>query len=448
MASIVEIQPFWFGGEVAELPRTGASNLFNFLFTVRITFINQTSYPDVVSSGQHLKDLAVRLAERGHEVTVVASRRAYDNPQKQFAKRETWRGINIHRVFNTGFGKRSKWRRIADFATYILSCCWRLCWLPKPDLVVAMTSPPIISFIGALFARMRGAQFCYWVMDLNPDEAIAAGWLNPDSFTTKCLERCSKFSLDSAAKIVVLDEFMRDKILQKGISADKIVVIPPWSHDSEVNFDATGRARFRKEHGMEGKFVVMYAGNHSPCHPLDTILAAAKELFLYQDIVFCFVGGGSEFTRVKKFAEKHQLANVVCLPYQPIDKLAGSLSAADLHMVVMGDPFVGMVHPCKIYNILLIGAPLLYVGPKPSHIYGILNQMEDESCWAAARHGEVEVVKQSILRLKEIDFQKLRDTPSSVTEQFSIEYLLPRLVLVLEDQGRALKTGSNKSLNV
>jgi colanic acid biosynthesis glycosyl transferase WcaI len=413
---------------------------------VRIIFINQTFYPDVVSSGQHLKDLAVQMAERGHEVTVVASRRAYDNPQKQFAKSENWRGINIRRVFNTGFGKRSKWRRVVDFGTFILSCCWRLCWLPRQDLIVAMTSPPIISFIGALFARLRGAQFGYWVMDLNPDEAIAAGWLNPNSFATKNLERCSRFSLNTASKIVVLDEFMRDKILEKGISADKVAVIPPWSHDSEVNFDAAGRARFRKEHGLNDKFVVMYAGNHSPCHPLDTILTAAKDLFLHQDIVFCFVGGGSEFVRVKKFAQKHQLSNIICLPYQPIDRLAGSLSAADLHVVVMGDPFVGMVHPCKVYNILRIGSPLLYVGPKPSHISNILDEMQDESSWAMAAHGEIEVVKRSILRLKEKDFQKLRGKPSAITDKFSIEHLLPQLVQVLE--GRTMTTDLKPSLNI
>ncbi len=74
---------------------------------MRVTFINQTFYPDVVSTAQHLKDLALWLSEAGHEVTVVASRRAYDNPKKLFPKDEVWRGIRILRVTNTGLGKRS-----------------------------------------------------------------------------------------------------------------------------------------------------------------------------------------------------------------------------------------------------------------------------------------------------------------------------------------------------
>jgi colanic acid biosynthesis glycosyl transferase WcaI len=404
---------------------------------MRITLINQTFYPDVVSTAQHLKDLALWLTEAGHEVTVVASRRAYDDPKKLFPNEETWRGITIARVSNTGLGKQSKLTRIIDFGTFILACCWRLLWLPRQDLVVALTSPPIISFIGALFVRIRGGRFCYWVMDLNPDEAVAAGWLNPNSLAAKWLEGCSRFSLRSAQKIVVLDEFMREKLLNKGIAGEKIEILPPWSHDSEVSFDAAGRERFRQAHGLQGKFVVMYSGNHSPCHPLDTIMAAAQKLADRPDIAFCFVGGGSEFKRVKVFAQTNGLSNVLCLPYQPIEQLAGSLSAADLHVVVMGNPFVGIVHPCKIYNIMLVGAPLLYVGPEPSHISAILNQVGPGVVWVAAGHGEVDAVTKHILHVKEMKTQPSRSGGDHVSEKYSSHALVPRLGKIMEAAGLA-----------
>ena len=112
----------------------------------------------------------------------------------------------------------------------------------------------------------------------------------------------------------------------------------------------------------------MYSGNHSPCHPLDTLLAAAERLKGRGDITFCFVGGGSEHRKVREFASARGLGNVKCLPYQPLGKLSASLSAADMHAVVMGEPFRGIVHPCKVYNILSIGVPLLYVGPAESHV--------------------------------------------------------------------------------
>lgn len=403
---------------------------------MRLALINQAFYPDVVSSGQHLTDLALALAGRGHTVTVVTSRRAYDDPEKIFAKRETWRGIRILRVSATGLGKRAKWRRAADFATFLLSCCWTLFRLPKQDVVMAMTSPPLVSLLGAWYARIRGSRFCYWIMDLNPDEAVAAGWLGAGSFVARWLERCSRFSLRHAAKVVVLDRFMQQRISDKGIDAATIVVVPPWSHDSEIRFDDMGRTKFRKLHGLDGKFVVMYAGNHSPCHPLDTILEAARQMAENRDVAFVFVGGGSRFTEVKRFAAGHSLSNVLCLPYQPLDQLAGTLSAADLHLVVMGDPFVGIIHPCKVYNILQVGSPLLYIGPQPSHVSDILQANGELPC-AWARHGEVDRVITHIETVRRVPFRSNTKRMVPISGKFSQKALLPRLVAALEGAGGA-----------
>src|ERR1035437_8952133 len=418
-----------------------------------------------MATGQYLTEVALRLVERGHQVTVVTSRRAYDNPETQFAKTETWRGIRIYRVASTGFGKGAKWRPAADFASFLGLSTWRLFRLPRHDVVVALTSPPLISFIGAWLARLRHSRFCYWVMDFNPDEAIAAGWLRPDSLPARLLDRMSRFSLRQATRVIALDRFMRDRIVAKGIPPAKVVVIPPWSHDTEVEFDPAGRERFRKAHGLDGKFVVMYSGNHSPCHPLETLLAAARQLAADPGIVFCFVGGGSEWRKIREKMEESSggkaeilkseklkclgqgaegenqkaenrkqkaeiggqgteargqrtedrspstetgavsshfsfqlsafsFSNIQCLPYQPLDQLAGSLSAADLHVVVMGDAFVGLVHPCKIYNILSVAAPVLYIGPRPSHLSELLDALNHDYRCASIEHGEVERVVQ------------------------------------------------------
>jgi glycosyltransferase involved in cell wall biosynthesis len=442
-----------------------------------LTFLllNQTFYPDVMATGQYLTEVAVRLVERGHQVTVVTSRRAYDHPETEFAKAETWRGIRIIRIGSTGFGKGAKWRRAADFASFIVSCCARLAWLPRHDRVVALTTPPLISFVGAWLARFWRASFFYWVMDFNPDEAIAAGWLRSGSPAARLLESMSRFSLKRARKVIALDRFMRDRILAKGTAAEKIVVIPPWSHDSEVRFDPAGRERFRKAHGLDGKFVVMYSGNHSPVHPLETLLQAAERMRSDKGVVFCFVGGGSEWRKIGEKAEggrrkaeggrqkaeggrqkaesenqgaeagalcsyvsvsafqRSSFSNVTCLPYQPLDQLAGSLSAADLQVVVMGNEFVGLVHPCKIYNILSVAAPVLYIGPRPSHLSELLDGLNQEYPRASAAHGEVDRVVQAIERFRRQPGLSGRQAPDGVRAVFSKEALLPRLVQELEE---------------
>jgi colanic acid biosynthesis glycosyl transferase WcaI len=340
---------------------------------MKILLVNQCFYPDVVSTAQHTADLASTLAARGHQVTVIASNRGYDDTSLRFPSRESWQGVDIHRVpcFETGKGSRRK--RAFNIASFFLTCSWRMLLTGRYDLVIALTSPPLISALGALFVRLTGGRFIFWIMDLNPDEAIAAGWLSAGSRTARLLEGVLRYSAHTAHRVIVLDRFMRDRILAKGLPPEKVVTLPPWSHDNDVRYDAPGRAAFRQRHALEGKYVVMYSGNHSPCHPLDTVLEAARELASDPRIAFCFVGGGSEYKKVKDFAALHQLPNVVCLPYQPLAELSASLSAADLHLVVMGRLMAGLVHPCKIYNVLALGIPVLYIGPGESHVGDIAN---------------------------------------------------------------------------
>ncbi|MGA7591834.1 MAG: glycosyltransferase family 4 protein [Candidatus Sulfotelmatobacter sp.] len=394
---------------------------------MKILILNQAFYPDVVSTAQHASDLAKALTQVGHEVTVVCSSRGYDDPRVRFPQQETWNAVNIIRVRSTGFGKASRWRRAADFSTFMASCALRVWRLQRFDVVVAMTSPPLISFLSSLAVPGRASNLVFWSMDLNPDEAIAAGWLREKSLTARVLSRMLLHSLQRADRIVALDRFMKDRIRAKGIPAEKVVVVPPWSHDDRVSFDPAGREEFRALYKLSRRFVVMYSGNHSPCHPLETLLQAAELLAENEDVVFCFVGGGSEFGTVKERARSRGLRNVLCLPYQPIEKLAGSLSAADLHVVVMGDKYVGIVHPCKIYNVLAVKKPFLYIGPNESHVTDIIGR----SSAYVSSHGDVEGVVANILRaMRNTGLASPRGV--EVETLFSKNRLVPQMINAIE----------------
>jgi glycosyltransferase involved in cell wall biosynthesis len=410
---------------------------------MRILLLNQAFPPDVVSTAQHAGDLAAELPGRGHEVTVVSSSRAYHDPALRFAAREVWNGVRILRIPCSGFGKGARWRRAVDFATFLQSCFVQLMRLPRFDAVISMTSPPLISVLAAVFSRWWGARLMLWVMDLNPDEAIAAGWLRERSAPARLLERCLHHSLGRAEVVVALDRFMKERIASKGVPEGKITVIAPWTHDRAVRYEEAGRREFRQRHGLDGSFVVMYSGNHSPCHPLDTLLEAAVRLAGRKDVRFCSIGGGSEFARVGRFAAERKLANILCLPYQPLDQLAASLSAADLHVVVMGDPFVGIVHPCKIYNILRLGIPFLYIGPPQSHVTEMVPP-EAVGRWAHLfRHGDVEGVAQCIERCAHSGLQR-SEQEMQVGRRFSQKALMPRMVELLENRLNAPDAGASE----
>ena len=86
---------------------------------------------------------------------------------------------------------------------------------------MALTSPPLIAFVAGLFVRIKGGRFLYWIMDLNPDEALAAGWLRPGSLTTRTLERLQEFALTNAESVIALDRFMAARLVQKGVPGER-----------------------------------------------------------------------------------------------------------------------------------------------------------------------------------------------------------------------------------
>jgi colanic acid biosynthesis glycosyl transferase WcaI len=128
---------------------------------------------------------------------------------------------------------------------------------------------------------------------------------------------------------------------------------------------------------------------------------------------------------VREFVVRHRLNNIKCLPYQPLRDLSASLSAADLHVVVMGEPFVGIVHPCKVYNIMSIGTPALYIGPTPSHVTDIASQRQHR--FFLSDHGDCDAVTAAILECR----QDPTLSPQA-TGSFSKEKLLPQFVALIE----------------
>ena len=136
--------------------------------------------------------------------------------------------------------------------------------------------------------------------------------------------------------------------------------------------------------------------------------------------------------RLKNCNSKNKLNRISSHPYQPLEELAGSLSAADLHTVVMGDGFAGIVHPCKVYNILSVGVPFLYIGPSESHVTDIAAQATNGFAMYPARHGEVDRVVAHILSAVQQKKTLNNGISSELARKFSRDTLLPRMIHLLE----------------
>jgi glycosyltransferase involved in cell wall biosynthesis len=364
---------------------------------------SQVFIPDPASVGQHMADVAVEMARRGYPVRVYTSARGYEDPSIKYPPRETIRGVEIHRLPLASFGKNSILTRILGTAAFMTQAL--VAGLCTPDLggVFFSTSPPLVGVIASIVGRLRGVPIAYWAMDLNPDQLIALGKLKPTAPAAHLLEAVNRHILRRSGLIVALDRFMADRLDRREPALrlrDKMLVMPPWPHEehlvrpkgmSEANAGESAGGvddnPFRTRHGLNGKFVVMYSGNHSPSNPLKTLLDAAIRLKDDPDIRFVFVGGGIGKKEVEAVIRDHGLTNAMSLPYQPLADLRDSLSAADVHAVSLGSEMVGIIHPCKAYGAMAVGRPLLYFGPRPSHISDLLDTYPIGRC---VMHGDVD----------------------------------------------------------
>ena len=340
--------------------------------------ISQVYVPDPAAVGQHLSDLCEEMVRRGWRVVVYAAARGYDEPSVRYPRRETLHGVEIRRLPCSSFGKRSLAVRLAAQLLFLAQAVGRGLFTRSLAAVLVSTSPPFAGAGGSLVSWLRGVPLTWWVMDLNPDQLVATGRIGPRSLPARVFDWMNRVTLRRARGVIALDRFMKERLVRKlPAAADRIRIVPPWPPAGDLTADPAGMAAFRRCHGLEGRFVVMYSGNHALQHPITTVLDAAAVLAAEAgatgepDVAFVFIGGGAGKREVAARIAAHA-ANLRDLPYQPRAALADSLSAADLHLVSMGDGLAGIIHPCKIYGVLAVGRPVLFLGPDASHAGEIL----------------------------------------------------------------------------
>lgn len=362
---------------------------------MRILLINQYFYPDMAATAQLMTDLAVDLAARGAEVTVVTSRASYVGGPR-YPSRGITSGVRILRVPSTSMGRSSIPRRMADYLSFYTMCTAQIAALPRQDVCITLSTPPLLSMLGgvAKLASLARTKFVYWVQDLYPDLAVSLGLLREGALVTRTLELISRASVRAADAVVVLENEMARRLIAKGARPNKLHVIPNWSDGAEIGQVTSQDNWFLDQHGLRGKFVVLYSGNMGKGHEFGTVLGAARELYSREDIVFLFVGDGAKRMEVADFAASHP--NVRLLPYQRREDLPYSLAAGDACVITLSDGLEGMIVPSKLYGILAARRPVLYIGPPNGEVGRVVQR---ELCGGSFAHGDVRGVVDFVLRL-------------------------------------------------
>ena len=310
---------------------------------MRIIFVNRYFWPDHSATSQMVSDLAFHLASRGHEVEVITSRQRYDEPGARLAPREAVNNVTITRVATTRFGRSMLAARAFDYLTFYASA-W-LALLVRRGLVVTMTDPPLMSVV-AMFASRRRIN---WIQDLFPEVAEALGVARGVGL----LRGLRDASLRSARTNVVLGDVMARRV--------------PWKHVVRHNWaDAALRPI---AHDRE-TFTVGYSGNLGRAHEFATIIGAMRLLATEPSIRFVITGGGAQLESVKR--ETSSLGNVEFRPYAPREQLSESLSDADVHLASLQPELEGLIVPSKIYGILAVARPAIFIGAANGEIGNML----------------------------------------------------------------------------
>ncbi len=369
-----------------------------------LLLITQVYLPDPSGGGQYMADIAREMVGRGWRVRVYTANRGYDDPAQKFPSREILDGVEIRRFPFSSLGKRSVFMRLLGQIFFLEQCVISGIFIRNLKCVLATTSPPMGSAAALLIRLFRSVSIKWWVLDLNPDQAVEMGIFKPNSLPVKVFDWLNRQILRKADDVIALDRFMVDRLVRKTQPKARLTIIPPWPLQEHLIAVPHDENPFRRKYRLEGKFVIMYSGNHSLCHPLTTILETAQRLVDNPKVVFFFIGGGKGKKEIEEYIAANQSPNIVSLPYQPMDQIKYSLSAADVHLVALGDRMVGCNHPCKFYGALALGKPVLYLGPEVSHISDILDRYQ---CGWQVSHSDVEGFTNILNQCLEMEPMKL-----------------------------------------
>lgn len=343
----------------SELPERGGRR-------PHVLFVNAHYHPDVASTGQHLTDLAEFLAERGYAVSVLTGRGRYVAGRVEAPARETHNGVSIRRVRGTSFGRGTHLGRVVDYASFYVQVLVRLLAGGRPDGVVFLTTPPLLSFVGRLARLFRGQRYGIWSMDLHPDAEFAAGMLDPRGLAGRLLEWANGVGYRGADFVIDLGAYMKRRLEAKGVRPERTRTIHVWSRVEEILPTPRAENPLLDELGLRDRFVVMYSGNAGIVHDFDAVLEAMRRLRDDPRIFFLFVGGGPQRAKIEEYARENGLANFAYREYFPREHLRYSLPVADAHLITLRAPFAGIAVPGKLYGIMAAARPALFVGPRAS----------------------------------------------------------------------------------
>lgn len=331
---------------------------------MRVLIYSYNYYPEPIGIAPLMTELAEGLVRLGHEVRVVTGmpnypqRQIYEGYRDKFYCTETRNGVLIQRSFIWVKPKPSLLDRLLLDGSFVVSSFFQALRGWRPD-VILLTVPPLpVCLPAALLGMVYNCPIVLNVQDILPEAAVHVGLLRNKTMI-RVLEGLEKFSYRTAHTISVIADGFVDNLVNKGVPAQKITCIPNWVDTQFIRPLDKEENAFRKAHGLDGKFVIMYSGNIALTQGLETVVEAAVRLQQHPDIAFVIVGEPKAIAKLQEYCNTCGVTNVHLLPFQPRAKLPEMLAAADVGLIVQKHNVVSFNMPSKTQVLLASGRAIV-----------------------------------------------------------------------------------------
>ncbi len=323
---------------------------------MKILFVNQYYAPDLAPTARVLTDLTKYLVREGHEVTVICSKASYRGTER-YSSNEIFEGVNVRRLSSSGFSMNTRVGAILNYMSFhVCLCCVLLRLDIKPDLVMAMSSPPFAGLSVRMSARIRGWRYGHWVMNI---------------FPSRLLRSLEALQFKGSSLVLTICKEMADNLELLGVSPVKWV--PLWANKGIESSSKASRDKLRAERGW-GKedLVIMYSGNMGLPHRFDEIEEVVRRTTSKKNIRWVFFGDGkrrNQLERMEAFNAQFEIHN-----YVSDAELGVHLGCADIQLVSLGARWQGCAVPCKIHDVMMAGCSVIFIGPVESSAAGWIKE--------------------------------------------------------------------------
>ena len=334
---------------------------------MRILMLTQYFTPETGAAQVRLLEVARAIREHGHQIEVVT---AFPNHpagvippayRGKFFMQDSVEGITVYRTWIYPVQRGRFWKRLLNYFSFVFSACYGILKAGAADYIFVESPPLFIGFTVLFAKRIKGAKVIFNVSDLWPESAVSLGLVR-NKYLISLTEALERHIYKVSWRISTQTEGIIRSLMERGIPKEKLVFLPNGV-DPKLFEPIEPDPALLRELKLEGKFVILYAGTMGYAHGLEVALQAADILRIYEEVVFLFVGDGSEKPRLEKMAAEMNLPNVRWVDFQPITEMKRYYSLASINLSTLRRYKLSEgVRPSKVFPGLASAKPLIYVG--------------------------------------------------------------------------------------